>query len=53
MSNELVIFLSFRPHYKQRCIITVAPVSYQEVLTPNIELTEDFPFSYPVPLGEH
>jgi hypothetical protein len=33
-------------------MIVGVPVSFEEVLTSYMELTEDFPISYPVPLEE-
>jgi hypothetical protein len=47
------MFQSCRLNCKQRCLIVVAPISNEEVLTPYIELTDDFPISYPALLGEH
>jgi len=53
MFNELIIFQSCRLCCKQRCVIVVVPVSFDEFLTSYMELTEDFPISYPVPLEEY
>jgi len=46
------MFQSCRLCCKQRCVIVVALVSFEEVLTSYMELTEDFSISYPVALEE-
>lgn len=53
MFNELIMFQSCRIYCKQRCLIVVVPVSFEEILTSYMEMTEDFPISYPVPLEEY
>jgi len=46
------MFQSNRLCCKQRCLIVVVPVWFDEVLTSCTELTKDFSISYPVPLEE-
>lgn len=53
MFNVLTMSPSCRLSCNQSCLTVVVPVSFEEVLTSHMELTEDFPISYPVPLEEN